>query len=457
MRSREQHVANPDAELPKRRRAISGWAKVALVFGSGVLLVSAAVIPYLTINGFLPAASQLWDAKARYRESGAPVTTKEALAVYQVPKELNAALVVSNLSTADPFAGHPRSTPPEEERAKVRKKIWSRLVDSIDRYGLLPHYRPISYGVEFEDRPDLIGGYNDQMEFRSLQRALLEAALESLSTKRYEQTLQFVERAIIVERWGMDRPTLINKLIRLRNHTVYWELLGQIAENLEAFPKLDQSLKSLEKAEDADLRLDEVAKLQAFVITRFGADLNRFDKLEEAVLEFRKGRKTTADFGDQLFAKIASSRVGKSAFYAQSLELGNELYRAWAKTKDFERAMTAAKRKQDTRPNTEFQRLYAYLGLGLGTPGGTGLNKALYERSAFTKRLIKIASIVGKIKRTNRRTFKLSDLPEDLRTDIQGRGLQVRVVGNELRIYKVMNGKPSEFNLAKGHGFRLRL
>ncbi len=457
MRSREQHVANSDADSPKRRKAISGWAKVALVFGAGALLVSAAVIPYLTINGFLPAASQLWDAKARYRESGAPFTTKEALAVYQVPKELNAALVVTKLSTADPFAGYPPSTPPEEERAKVRKKIWNRLVDSIDRYGHLPHYRPISEGAEFEDRPDLMGGYNYQMEFRNLQRALLEAALESLGAKRYEETLQYVERATIVERWGMDRPSLINKLIRLRNHKVYWELLGQIAENLEAFPKLEQSLKVLEKAEEQELRLDEVVKLECFVFARFGPDLDRYDKLEDAVLEFRKGRKSTADVGDQLFAKVASSTFGKSAFYAQSLETGAELHRTWTKTKDIEKAHIDANAVEKTKAKTEFQRLYEYMGLGLGTTDAPGLNKALYERSALTKRLLKIASIVGKVERSSRRNFKLSDLPEELRTDIQGRPLQVRVVGNELRIYAVINGKPSEFNLARGHGFRLRL
>ncbi len=455
MRFQEQLDTDSESESPKIRKALSGWAKVALVFAAGALLVSATVVLYLTTTGFLPAAGRLGQAEADYRTSGAPFTEEEALAIFRVPKELNAALVVPNLSTAGPYGGFPPSTVSRGDVAKAQKKAWVSLLESIDQYGNRPHYRPASAENEVSESPDMIGSFIDQMSFRDVQRKLLEEALISIRARRYLEAMKFIERAIVVERWGMDRPALISKLIRLRNHKAYWELIGEITESLTSFPKLEQSLQLLQKAEEADLRLEDVSKLLAYGFVKLEAEFKRADNLEEAILEFRKGTKKDVDLADRLFTKVATSTLGLGAFQSVSLELGNSFYRTWSETKDIEKALVAAKRLEPVPAKSQFADLYAQMGRTI--PADVGVNKALYERSALTKQLIQIATILGKRNRGSLARFTLSDLPKGLRNDPAGKPLQVRVVGRELRIYAVVGGNPAVFNPARGHGFRLRL
>lgn len=436
-------------------KGLSGWTKVGIIAGGGMVLFFFAVFMYLNSTGILPAANRLGRVRAEYAASGAPQTMGDVEKLYGVPKEDNAALILDYVAGTKgtktriefPLAGKKGG-----ERYTVS---WKEFVNDVDRAASRPHFRPKR---EFDNPYSIL--LPEFSLFRGAMGEFLRQAEASVEKGDFTNAERHVVRACHIDRWSTDQPFLIAKIVRINGVADNLRLVGKLVSLPPGRPEPTRMIGHLKAAAERRLEVADVAAVETFALSRVGeilAEPGNSSLYTPYAGTSGVGATPLTALEDRAFEFAAKSSLGITAITSLSLEVAAKYHDTWKKSRDLDKAFDDGGKALLKHGDN---RLVKAMGNILPMVTGSGVNDSIEVRPRIHAQILEIAQWVYN-QRLNSKfdlaTLSASGLPSALRYDVLGNPITVVKSGNELRIYSFGADRSDDGGGSKDTGFSILL
>lgn len=436
------------SETRPKSKGLSFGGKVGVIAVSGFFLVAFGVVMYFNSTGILPAARRLGAARAAYESSGAPKSAAELEAMFQVPADKNAAVILHYIS-GDEGLNQSLELPLTGKTGEKITVRWSKFIADVERAKSMPHFRPKR---DFSNPHSIL--FPEFRPLRGATRELLAQAVRALENGDLANAEICVNRLGVIDGWLVDQPDLMAKIIRSPGTKFDMELVGALVRVPAGQPAVGRMLKTLNALAERSLELESVAKFKAFSLSR----LEDFSKGLETYISpsaMSMSPSPVAEVETTAFKYMLKSSLGRAAIDSKGYDVGREFYQEWEQSKDIERTFNACSKAFPVSDRTPLSK---WLGCLIPTFGGGEFSTL--HRCSIGSHLYRTARWIYKHKgdsRVNLASLTTRDLPKELQIDPLKNPIRVTRSGNELRIYSFGVDGTDNLGGAKDIGFTVPL
>lgn len=411
-------------------KGVSGWGKVGIIAGGGMLLFIFTVAMYLNWTGILPAANRLNTVRAEYAKSGAPQSMADVEKIYNVPDEKNAALILDYLAAPQGMKTRIELPISGKKNRGQHTVSWKKFIGDVDRGASRPHFRP---------KRDFSNPYAILLpEFSLFKWSMVEAMRQAeacVDRGDLAEAERNVKRACILDRWASDQPFMIAVFIRISNAPENLRLVAKLTTFPSDRPEVSRMLTALAQTVGQGIALDDVAAIEAFSFSRLGQVANDPEAWGGSLGGGSSSSSPTVleKLDQDLFNLALKSQMGRTAMTSSTTQIANDFFREWKRSKDIDGAFKASNvAMSGANPNHLTRTLGNILPMVTG-----GLGGSLDTKRTIYAQMITIAQWLRKGIPTGLDLSKLkaTDLPNGLRYDVLNNPIMVVTSGGELRIY----------------------